>query len=268
MKKIFLFLLVGLIASTFHSCISVKKNIYLQGDMAKKLKEVDNAFDANVSNYILKPFDNLYIRVTSLDSRSSEFLNNQTGFTAMPESSMSSSLLGYRIDKDGAIEFPFVGRLQVSGLTLDQVRDKIQLAISKYVDQSTVTIKLLNDNITVIGEVNMPGRFLMYDEQLNIFEAISLAGDMNNFANRKRVRIVRRVGDIPQMIVLDTTDDRLLFSQYFYLRPGDIIYVEPRKAKTWELSSTTMGLGMTVINTAMVVATLLITIQNNNNSNR
>ncbi len=261
-KYIFLFLSVAFLSS----CVSVKKNIYLQGDLAKRIQEIDDAYNINNSDYLLQPFDNLYIRVTSLDSRSSEFLNNQAGFSSLPESAMSSSLLGYRIDKEGAIEFPFVGRLKVAGLTLDQVRDKIHLAISKYVDQSSVTIKLLNDNITVVGEVNQPGRFLMYDEQLNIFEAISLAGDMNNTANRKKVSIIRRVGDVPQIIVLDTTDDRILFSQFYYLKPGDIIYVEPRRSKTWDLSATTMGLAMTFFNTSILVATLWISIRNSNNS--
>lgn len=246
------------------SCISVKKSIYLQGDMAKRLRDVEDAYNVNTSSYLLKPFDNLYIRVTSLDARSSEFLNNQAGFTSLPESAMSSSLLGYRIDKDGNIEFPFVGRVNVVGLTLDQVRDRIQLAVSKYVDQSSVTIKLLNDNITVIGEVNGPGRFLMYDEQLNIFEAISLAGDMTNYGNRKKVRIIRRVGDVPQMFLLDTTDERLLFSQFYYLKPGDIVYVEPRRAKTWELSATTLGFGFTFLNTSLVVAALVLSLQNSN----
>ena len=267
MKRLSFILVISTAFFLLISCVSVKKNIYLQGDLAKRLREVDNAYNINTTDYVLKPFDNLYIRVTSWDARSSEFLNNQTGFTSLPESSMSSSLLGYRIDKDGAIEFPFVGRIIVSGLTLDQVRDKIQQAVSKFVDQSNVTIKLLNDNITVIGEVNGPGRFLMYDEQLNVFEAISLAGDMTNYANRKKVRIIRREGDVPHIYVLDTTDDHLLFSQFYYLKPGDIVYVEPRRAKTWDLSATTIGLGFSVLNTAVVVAALVLSLQNNNTSN-
>ena len=267
MKRINFILIIIPFFFILISCVSVKKNIYLQGDLAKRLREVDNAYNISTTNYLLKPFDNLYIRVTSLDARSSEFLNNQAGFTSLPESSMASSLLGYRIDKEGAIEFPFVGRINVSGLTLDQVRDKIQQAVSKFVDQSNVTIKLLNDNITVIGEVNGPGRFLMYDEQLNIFEAISLAGDMTNYANRKKVRIIRRVGNDPQMIVLDTTDDHLLFSQFYYLKPGDIVYVEPRRAKTWELSATTLGLGLTFLNTSMVVTALILSMQDSNTAN-
>lgn len=264
MKRIFFYACVLAWCMTITSCVSVKRNIYLQGDLAKSINEVEGAFNQSLADYIVKPHDNLYIRVTSLDSRSSEFLNNQAGFTALPESPMSTSLLGYRVDLDGSIDFPFVGKIRVDGLTIEQIRAKIQLAISKYVDQSSVIIKLLNDNITVLGEVNAPGRFLMYDEQINLLQALSLAGDMTNYADRKKVRLIRKIGDVPQMIILDTTDERLLFSQFYYLKPGDIVYIEPRRSKTLDLSATSINLGMTLLNSVVIIVTLALTIQNRN----
>ena len=253
----------SLIAS---SCVPLKKSIYLQGDIAKELKDIEDAYKPHKSDYLIKAGDNLYITVTSPDERSTAFLNNgQSTSTIQVSDPMTASLVGYRVDIDGSIDYPFVGKIYVAGLTLEKVREKIQLAISKYVEQSSVNVKLLNDNITIIGEVSSPGRFLLYAEEINILEAISLAGDMTDFANKKRVRLIRKDGDTPQMIVINTLDDNIMFSPYFYLKPGDIIYVEPRRLKSWQLTAIPLGLSLTILNTFILVYTFYITQFGNDN---
>ncbi len=262
MSRIFssqVIILILTILST--SCVSLKKDIYLQGDIAKALKDVEQTYQPKRSPYLVKPNDNLYIRITSLDERTSAFLNSEnSGQTSTQiQSPMAASLIGYRVQLDGSIQFPFVGKIFIAGLTLDEVSDKIQLAVSKYVEESSVKIKLLNDNITIIGEVNTPGRFLLYDEEVNLIEAISLAGDMTDFANKKKVRLIRKEGEVQQMIVINTLDENILFSPYFYLKPGDIIYVEPRRLKAMSQSSIPIGLGLTFLNTALLFYTLSTT---------
>ncbi|MBS2100598.1 polysaccharide biosynthesis/export family protein [Carboxylicivirga linearis] len=257
MRYIKLLFLLIIVLST--SCVSLKKSIYLQGDIAKELKEVEAVYETNKSAYLVKPNDNLYIKVNSLDERTSSFLNNDTGSGGRIEGPMAASLSGYRVEQDGSIYFPFVGKVYVANLTIEQVRQKMQLVVSKYLEESSIMVKLLNDNITVIGEVRTPGRFLLYDEEINILEAISLAGDMNDFANRKRVRLLRKDGDIQQMYVLNTLDDQLLYSPYFYVKPGDIIYVEPRRLKSVSLSTVPIGLALTFLNTALLLYTFYTT---------
>ncbi|MBI9060949.1 MAG: polysaccharide biosynthesis/export family protein [Marinilabiliaceae bacterium] len=254
------------IALLFSSCVSLKKSIYMQGDIAQKLEEVEASYRPDKTSYLVKPNDNLYIRVTSLDDRTSAFLNNESGATTRIENPMAASLAGYRVEQDGSIQFPFVGKIYVANLTLEEVRQKLQLAVSKYLEESSITVKLLNDNITIIGEVRTPGRFLLYDEEINLIEALSLAGDMSDFANRKKVRLIRKDGDVQQMIVINTLDDNLLFSPYFYLKPGDIIYVEPRRLKSVSLSTIPIGLTLTFINTALLLFTFYNTQQNANNN--
>lgn len=252
MKK-YCLLLVSIVMLS--SCVSLKKSIYLQGDMATKLKDVEDVYETDKTPYLVKPNDNLYVRVNSLDERTSAFLNNEAGATTRIESPMAASLAGYRVEQDGSINFPFVGKVYVAGLTLDQVREKMQLVVSKYLEESSITVKLLNDNITVIGEVNAPGRFLLYDEEVNILEAVSMAGDMTDFSNRKKIRLIRKDGDVQQMFVINTLDDDLLHSPYFNVKPGDIIYVEPRRLKSWQLSSIPLGLSLTILNTALLMFT-------------
>lgn len=257
--------LVLLLVVLFTSCVPLRNSIYLQGDIAKKLSKIDQENKPEKSDYLIRPGDVLYITVTSLDERTSAFLNNNSGYTQMPESPMAISLMGYRVNMDGSIEFPFIGKIFVSGLTLEQIREKIHLAVGKYIDQSSVAVKLLNDNITVVGEVRTPGRFLMASEELNIIEALSLAGDMTEFANRKKVRLIRKVGDTHEMIIINTLEDKIIFSPYFYLKPGDILYVEPRRLLSWNLSSVPLGITVSLLNTAILVITYVQVVNQNQN---
>lgn len=244
------------------SCVSLKKHTYLQGDYAKTLKELEGAYTPIKSDYLIKPNDNLYIRVTSTDERTSAFLNfDVRGTSGRIEGPMAATLAGYRVDLDGSINFPFIGKINVEGLTLAQIRDKIQVAVGDYLEDSSVDVKLLNDNISIIGEVRDPGRFLLYAEEINILEAISMAGDMTDFANRKEIRLIRKDGKTPQVIIINTLDENIMFSPYFYLKPGDIIYVAPRPLKSWQLSSTPLNLVMTFLNTVILIYT--VTLVNN-----
>ncbi len=264
-KSIFCCLSLLLIA--FSSCVPLKNSIYLQGDIAKKLSEINTLNRADKSDYTVRPSDVLYIIVTSLDERTSAFLNSNSGYSQMPESPMAISLMGYRVGLDGSIEFPFIGKIFVSGLTLEQIRDKIHLAVGKYIDQSSVTVKLLNDNITVVGEVRTPGRFLMASEEINIVEALSLAGDMTEYANRKKVRLIRKEGNVHEMVVINMLDEKVMMSPYFYLKPGDILYVEPRRLQSWNLASVPMGLTLSLLNTAILVMTYVQIAYQNQNRN-
>jgi polysaccharide biosynthesis/export protein len=251
---ILLFVVLGAILST--SCVPLKNSIYLQGDIAKELKDLDEADKSRIDDYIVKPNDVLYITVNSLDETTSGFLNKNTGYTQLPETPMSTSLLGYRVNLDGSIDFPFIGKIFVANLTLPDIREKIQLSVGKYIEQSSVTVKLLNDNITVVGEVQAPGRFVLAGEQLNLLEALSLAGDMTDYANRKRVRFIRKEGGTHQMVIVNLLDDRIMYSPYFYLKPGDILYVEPNRLKSFTLSAIPWAFGLTILNTALLLYSL------------
>lgn len=250
----FLFILL-----VFTSCVPLKKSIYLQGEIAKDLSEIESKYLSDQTPYLIKPNDNLYIQVNSLDERTSSFLNNETNVTTRIENPMAASLAGYRVSEDGTINFPFVGKVHVANLTLDEAREKIQNVVSKFIEESSVTVKLLNDNVTILGEVRAPGRYLLYDEQINILEALSLAGDATDFANKKRVRLIRKEGNKTEMVIMNTLDDELLLSSYYNLRPGDIIYVEPRRLKSVNLSSMPLNLVFTFINTSLLLYTFYIT---------
>ena len=101
--------LIVLLLLTAVSCVPLKESIYLQGDMAKHLEDLEGQYKIEKSEYLVKLGDLLYIRVTSLDERSSSFLNTESGYTTMASNPMSASLLGYRVGLDGSIDYPFLG---------------------------------------------------------------------------------------------------------------------------------------------------------------
>jgi len=97
---------------------------------------------------------------------------------------------------------------------------------------------LTNAQVTILGEVNTPGQYNMNKDQITIFEAISLAGDLTIYGKRKRVRIIRPSSDGTKTIKVDLTDINLVDSQNYYIQPNDLIYVEPIKAKMFGFGET------------------------------
>jgi len=255
-SKFYRLAIITFVISAFTSCLPLNQLKYLQGDIAKELEDIEGQYKIVKEDYLVRPNDLLYIRVTSLDERSSAFLNIDEGGTAMAATPMSASLLGYRVGLDGAINFPFLGKIYVAGLSLEEVARKIELAASRYIDQSGAIVKLLNDFITVVGEVRAPGRFLMNSEVVSIIEAVALAGDMTDFANRQTVKLIRKDGDVPQIVIIDTTNERIMFSPYFYLKPGDIVYVEPRRLKQWSLSAIPLSFGISLMSATVLLYTI------------
>ncbi len=220
------------------SCVPQKKIKYLQ-----KQQEHDTAsFHANKRNvdYKIQPKDNLYIRVFALDEKAFLFFNKQSGTTSYNDYANDASIYlnSYSVSSEGNIDFPIVGKVYVRDLTVEQIKTILQQLISEYLKEITVVVKIVNFRITIVGEVSRPGEFTIYKDDINLFEAISLAGDLSEFANRTRVALIRQTKGGSQVHYIDLTSDKILNSDYYYLQPNDIIYVSPLGYKRWGLGST------------------------------
>ena len=128
---------------------------------------------------------------------------------------------------------PLTGKINLLNLTVDQAKEKLQTEINKFVNQTTLIVKLSNFNLTVLGEVTRPGMYKVYQSQINLFEAVAMAGNMTNFAKRDEVKIVRQTDNGSEIITVDMGQADILVSPYYYLKPNDIVYVEPLKIKQW-----------------------------------
>ena len=224
-----------LLAVLFASCVPQKKMLYLkEAQMLSETQSVNYVNERSI-DYKLQPGDNLYIRfVNIVDERSAALLSGNIGSSSQTLGSESSIYLqSYTIDEEGFIELPLMGKIQVRNLTIDEAKALMQTELDKYISQTTLIVKLSNFNLTILGEVNRPGMFKVYQSQINLFEAISLAGNMTNFAKNNAVKIIRQTDNGSEIVTVDMGSADILSSPYYYLKPNDIIYVEPLKIKQW-----------------------------------
>lgn len=178
--------------------------------------------------YRVRPNDQLFIQVISDDPLNAAFLNlispQRSG--SMGNSANSLELVTYLVDEEGVIAYPELGEIDVEGKTVGEVRDMIQLEVDRYLEAASVFVKLVNRNITVLGEVKQPGQKLMVKNQLTIFEALGTAGDITDYGNRQNVKLIRELPEGKHIETMDLTDPQLIFSPYYYILPHDIVYVE------------------------------------------
>lgn len=241
-----------LMAVLFASCVPQKKMLYLkEAQMAAENQSINYVNERSV-NYKLQPGDNLYIRfINTIDERSTVLLNGEATRTLSSDASIYLS--SYTIDEDGFIEMPLVGKIELQNLTVDEAKEKLQTELNKYINQTTIIVKLSNFNLTVLGEVNRPGMYKVYQSQINLFEAISMAGNMTNFAKNDEVKIVRQTDNGSEILTVDMGSADILASPYYYLKPNDIIYVEPLKIKQWGFTTFPYSTVLSVVSLAVTL---------------
>jgi len=248
MKKNILFLLISF---AFISCIPKKEIIYLQSD-DNLLVELSKDYEPT-----LKPDDLLQILVKTLDKESSEpySLNNQNG-TISPVGNT-----GYLIDKEGFIDFPFIGKIKAAGLKKSEFKAKISDELSKHLKNAFIDVRFINFRVNVIGEVSHPGTIDVSSEKITILEALSKAGDLTIYGNRKNIKLIREENGVVITHTLDLTSSKIISSPFYYLDQNDVIYVEPRRTKA---DSTAIGgnvtTGISVISSLLTLVLILTTL--------
>ena len=242
----------------FASCVPQKKMIYLKdAEMAAANISKEYVNDRSV-NYKLQPGDNLFIRVlNTIDERSASAISGEYGARNYLSSDASIYLQSYTLDEEGCIEMPLTGKIELKNLTIDQAKEKLQTELAKFVNQTTLIVKLSNFNLTVLGEVTRPGMYKVYQSQINLFEAISMAGNMTNFAKNSEVRIIRQTDNGSEVVTVDMGQADILSSPYYYLKPNDIIYVEPLKIKQWGFTAFPYSTVISVISLGVTLVTLV-----------
>lgn len=167
-------------------------------------------------------------------------------------------LNGSTINSAGKIEIPVIGEIYLLGQDLEQAKASVQKAVDEYLKDAIVIVKLANFQVTILGEVNNAGTFPVFKENLTIFEALSMAGDLTDYANRQKIKIVRTYKNKKQINIVDITDQQLLLSDFYYLRNDDMIYVEPLKYRTFRKSQSQVVLS--ALTTLAVVVNVLLKI--------
>ncbi len=135
------------------------------------------------------------------------------------------------VPKNGEIDFPNVGTINVIGFSLTQLRDSLKSRISTMMENPSVNVRLVNFKVNVVGEVMRPGVVQIENEQITILEAIARVGDFTPYADRERVRIVREQNGVREQAILNFKNMDIFQSPYYYLRQNDMIYIEPKNTR-------------------------------------
>lgn len=256
LKSFRLIIWIGLASLIFSSCIPQKKMLYLQvQEGADTLTTYKNE---RKIEYLVQPGDNLYIRVVTPDDKSTFLLNPlMAGGNQNISNDASVYLNSYSVTESGYLDFPMVGAILVKNLNVEEIQKKIEEKLSTLLIQFVVIVKLVNYNITMLGEVNRPGQYKIYQSSINIFEAVSMASDLTDFANRNKVAIIRQTKTGSEVVYVDMTKRDLLLSEYYYLRPNDIVYVQPLKGKQFTFANFPYGIVFGFISTTILLLSYL-----------
>lgn len=231
MKRIRLIILS--LAALLATACSAPKIAYLEDINSGQTVQI-----ANVKNIRILPDDKISVLVNSRDPLLSNLFNlpyvtRQLG-AIDNRSSYSQGLSGYTVDTEGNIDFPVLGKVHVAGLTRSEIAAKIkdELEGQNLVKDPVVTVEFLNLTVSVLGEVQRPGRFSIDKDRVTILDAISMAGDLTIQGKRENVLVQRDVDGKTTLYRVDLTKGSELYaSPVFYLQQNDVVYVEPNAMK-------------------------------------
>lgn len=251
-------MLMIIVSSSLTSCVSQKKILYFQNETMLNDSTFTSIEYENERHfdYKVQPGDILYIRIASLDERFSAYFNAASGSSSGNINSSSMYLNGYIIDAEGYIELPIIGKVYAKDEIVADLQNKIQLSMNEYLKETVVYVKLGVFNLTILGEVNNPGQYQVSQPDINIFQAIALAGNATDYANKSKIKIVHQTPKGSQIVRININDADVLSSPHYYLKPNDIIYVEPLKLKQYGFTSLPYGTIFSAISLIVTCVTL------------
>lgn len=251
-----LFILLISLGFLLASCVSREKLNYFQDARVADTvtEEMKEAQRRRIEQIRIQPFDILDIKVTSADQQTNQMFNNPSGRRGGGQQNQRVAEeygVGYSVEKDGRVKLPVVGEVNVLNLTIPEAENLIQERLSEYVRDPYVRVKFLNYKIFVLGEVNQSGLVTINNESATIMEAISKAGGLGLFARRSNVRVFRGPTDNFVAHELDLTSVDAMNSPGYYMKPYDIIYVEPLRRKTILSNINTINAIVGILNTSL-----------------
>ncbi|MCF1421379.1 polysaccharide biosynthesis/export family protein [Mangrovimonas futianensis] len=258
-------MLVGVVITLFFtSCIPHKDLVYLQNkeqaygaDTIPRITETQKPYRVQIN-------DVLNIRVRGLDQEKLTIFNPVGEENLNADSDQRAYFDGFTVDLHGEIRIPLLGKMNVLGYTLEEIegmiKEKLLTEHFKETAQIFVTVKLTGLRYTVNGEIGNPGTNTLFQERVNVFQAIANAGEIPMTGNKKDVLIIRQYPQGQQIHHIDLTDLKVMESPYYYIQPNDIIYVKPLKQVSWGFGTTGKDTFLTVFSIITVVSTTLLLI--------
>ena len=231
------------------SCAAPRKLMYLNDMMPGE------QYDVNLeSATVIHSNDRLDIKVSCKNPELAVPFNAQMGsYQISADGSVNSAGVdvnaGYRVDDEGNIVFPVLGKINVGGKTIKEVSEIIETMIEAgdYIKNPEVTIEFLNFKYTVLGAINGKGTYTVDGDKVTIIEAIAKAGDLAKNARLDRIAVIRMINGKYEIFYNDIRTAEIFKSPTYYLQQNDIVYVEPkhkeRNERAWQTATFIVSLG-------------------------
>lgn len=248
-KRILILLLPLLLAS----CVTSKRVNLMQEPGKNGIPQYADTM--SYEDYELRIGDRLYIYVYSVDERVDKMFNSSSGTIGIQMMQGGGGVGGsydlytYLVQEDGCIDFPMVGRVPVRGMTTRGVKrvleDELSSFIKSYGDYQmmSVEVKIVRRSFSVISDRGS-GTFNIQKEKVTIFEALAMAGDIGDFGDRSKVRIVREKEGQTQVKEFDVRSEDIINSEFYYIEPNDVIYIQRIKGQSFGINSVTTSISV------------------------
>ncbi|NDP22434.1 MAG: hypothetical protein GZ091_15320 [Paludibacter sp.] len=230
-------LLLLLFAIQLSSCITTHHTNYLQ-----ETKNFIPSYNDSVSyqDYLIKEDDRLFIQVYSMDDKTNALFNGSgsqnTQLMSGTGSNQNLDLFTYIVHSDGNIIFPLVGEIYLKGKTIRQAKDFIETAIKPILVINSVDVRMVGRTFSVIG-AGKSGKFTFPREKVNIYQAIAMAGDLGFYVDRSKIKILRETENGSIIKTFDVRSIDIINSEYYYLEPNDVIFIQPLKEQFFGVST-------------------------------
>ena len=261
MKKFISLVFISLVIMLITSCRSSKEFTFFQD--VNRNQNIPSV-SMKVQDYKVHPYDNLYINIKTMNPDVDRLFdaNESTssysaGTLQMYGDNVSQYINGYQVDSKGSITLPILGSIEVAGLTLNQIQERIQKKSLEFLKNPSIKIKLLSFKVNISGEVKNPGVYYSYNQKLNILEAISMASGVTDNAKLSNALLIRENENGTSTYNIDLTSKNLLTSETYYLQPNDLVYIKPGRNKRFELNTTSYSLFLTTVTTLLLVYNIL-----------
>ena len=244
------------------SCVPVERMIYLQPD-GDTLMEV---FEYDKQEYQLQMNDILDVKISSLNPEVNSLFNASTTGTMQVAQATAQTggdlfyITGYSIGQDGNIDIPFVGKVDVLGLTLNEAHGAVDAKVSELFTNYHLQVKLGGVRFSALGEFNRPGKHVVMQNQVTIFEAIALGGDLNLVANREEICVIRQHPNGTKIHSINLLDESVVGSPYYFIQPNDVLYAKPLPQRSWGIGVTGAQTLNTIVSTLSTSAALILSI--------
>lgn len=265
--------LILMLSICLASCVTSKKVNLLQEAGKKGIPSYADTL--SYEDYRVRTGDRLYVYVYSIDERVSSMFNASGNGVNSSQIRQGNSMNGsydlytYLVYDDGTIDYPMVGRLEVRGMTTREIKNELEHRLMEYVQEQTdykllsVEVNIVRRSFSVISD-HGSGTFSLTKEKVTIFEALAMAGDIGDFGDRSKVRIVREIEGQTQVKVFDVRSEDIVNSEFYYIEPNDVIYIQRIKGQSFGVNSvtTTISVAATTLAFGGFIYGLVVRIMN------